>query len=101
MFDQTHKYTEEEIKDMIPRLENGKLDIEKFHSKDNPWKTHRVDINPYLTKDDVNELFKEANRRIETAEEFKEAFKNKEDWLMKGYNTNLKIIQDYEDTLEE
>jgi len=74
MLDQTHKYTGEEIKKLIPRLKNGKLDVKQFYEI-GIWKTFKVDVNAYLTKEDELELVRDAKIRMENEKNAKEYLK--------------------------
>ena len=57
------KYTEQQLKNFIPRLENGRLNIDKFFS-DNPFATHGIDIIPYITTQDKIDLLENEQERI-------------------------------------
>jgi benzoyl-CoA reductase/2-hydroxyglutaryl-CoA dehydratase subunit BcrC/BadD/HgdB len=55
------KYTEQELKDFIPRLENGRLNVKEFY-ENGSFATHGVDIVPYMTIQDKIDLLENEQK---------------------------------------
>jgi hypothetical protein len=57
------KYTEQQLKDFIPRLENGRLNVKEFYEI-NLFVTYGVDVVPYMIIQDKIDLLENEQKWI-------------------------------------